>query len=911
MAYFEKYYITFCDRYGDAHRVSIEQKDFIGTSIELEAQEQPILITYKSEDEFKFSPIRSSSAEINMAFGTDNGVDFQELWTADEKEFKIVYTKEGLVEWTGFVIPDGFSYEFKGGVYYAIINANDGLKTLEDIVFKDVENKPYGQSDLTYNNGFEFPFVLILTEILRKLDLSLDLWVCADVYEKSMTKTGNSRNGDPLAQSYVNVKTFIGDSDKRELAYWRNPDLVMNCKEVLENVCYIFGAKIYQCRGVWRFKRINADANYGSGDTQRYWRRYNPLCVYLPNYLPINDLREIPCYSLEKAMIGDDHVLRMDDVYAAFRMNYEYTFIREGDSPINLLTNADFSNFPNDIKLASPIGWVRWRYSNKWYARLKDIIIPSTDAGGFTTGIEFGTQKAGLGTSNTDPNSAIWASLKAEGTTSVNKGDLLNFSMWLKYRQLSSDQRVYYYPFFKMVLECTNGDVYYLRNTYLNSEFKFIWQKIDNKTKTNYNLVYDARFFYFLGTDSPEYVGAQIRDYKWYSFNYNIQPAPEAGELQFHIHGIAANQGRDSDNFPSPKAWFSNGSSSGTESLSNKLRVVRENWGIGTNKVPWLQITGVFLGRIPNENELPQSRDYIYNNTTGNYSLKVDPITILNGDTQDVTHISNIIVPSNTTGLKNFWNTIDEKYDASSLGLITVKSVMNLYYKPFKILEGTVRLRDIYFDGVYRFEALADTSFILQSVTLNPKDAYLEDAIFTEINNNAIPSGGTEAGETLDPEWVSNGVTYCQKNGLGVNTGFLVVVEEDINPNSETYGETREIISEAISDSCSLGTPWEYYFGADDLILNEENLATYPIEILSSNEVQVNFNNNGGLYLYFIHLASKGLVERIYTNTQTGNIISDWNYLSDITINGYLYRVLRTDYVMGEFTNYTHNFKFS
>jgi len=143
MAYVERYFHQFCDQYGDTHRISILQDGFGGSATEIEGQPNPILITYESSSEFKFDPIRPSTAEVYLTFGTGNDVDFEEFWTADEREFKVEYYRDSVLEWLGYVIPNGFSYELRGGVYYAEIKASCGLSTLESIPFS-LNGVPYG-----------------------------------------------------------------------------------------------------------------------------------------------------------------------------------------------------------------------------------------------------------------------------------------------------------------------------------------------------------------------------------------------------------------------------------------------------------------------------------------------------------------------------------------------------------------------------------------------------------------------------------------------------------------------------------------------------------------------------------------------------------------------------------------------
>ena len=308
----EKYFITYCDDFNTDRQVLILERGFVGTTQELMADVNPISITYESSEDFKFSPIRPSKAEVFMIFDTEGTIDFEEFWTGDERQFMIQDIKDSVVEWSGFVIVNGFQYAFTGGLYHASLEASDGLGTLEAIPFVDDNNVPYGNQDLSYNDEFSFPFSLIFTEVLRKLGLSLDLWTCVDFYETNMTKVGDVREADPLSAAFVNVKTYIKEGESEDIPYWYGSGEEWNCKDVLENILYIFGAKLYQEYGVWRVKTINADIDYGTGATQRYWRKYNTAGVYLSPYDTVDDEVEIPCSDSTKYLIENDHVMSMD-----------------------------------------------------------------------------------------------------------------------------------------------------------------------------------------------------------------------------------------------------------------------------------------------------------------------------------------------------------------------------------------------------------------------------------------------------------------------------------------------------------------------------------------------------------------------------------------------------------------------
>ncbi len=544
MAYGEKYKHEYCNSYGVDCKVSILQIDYIGSSIELEAQPIPFVKTYDSEN--KYSPLRPSTGSVNFIFNTENGVEFEDIWTADEREYQVIHYIDGAVDWIGYIIPNGFDYELTGGLYYATITAGDGLSTLADLDFIYTDGENYGTQDLVYNNGFEFPFVLIITEILRKLDLDLNLWTCIDIYEQSMTKTGDTRNADPLATSYVDVRTYIEDSNRKDIPYWKDVNEAMDCKTVLENICTMFHASVYQNRGVWRIKRWPADQNYGSGDTQRYWRKYNTLAVYIPGYVPLNNEVVIPCSSVDKVMIGTDHLIRMDEVYGAFRMNYKFQLKREGDEPEVLLKNGGFVNFNESSKEAAPDYWFRWHWRTEWGPRLKSIDItgeiPDTE---YTKAIVMGQQPDGVSGSNLDSEVRAWNSLRYEDPIPISKGDLMYFSGWVKIRLAYKTNFIS--AIFGLQLKADSGQYYTLMNSNTSGLDKDLkntsWVKIEvdkfYKTALGTAIPFlDARKLQVTTFMFDDYDSSNADDFIWRKFNIDLPPIPESGSITFDIHGL-------------------------------------------------------------------------------------------------------------------------------------------------------------------------------------------------------------------------------------------------------------------------------------------------------------------------------------------------------------------------------------
>lgn len=996
MAYGEKYFHAFCDPYDNTYRISIQKINYVGSTIELEGEPSPILIKYDNGDDNKFKPIIQSSAIIQLALGTGNGVDFNEFWDANEKTFKIVYTKNSNIIWAGFIVPDGFSYELKGGVYYAAINAHDGLETLEGLLFKDPNtNGIYGLTDLTYNNGFEFPFILIATEILRKLELDIDTWTLVDVYEKHMTDyDSDSRDSDPLAISYVNTKTYINESKRNDIPYFEDVGEVWNCNKVLENMLNIWGCKLYQEDGVWKIKRVTVDAKYGfvyptdlggeffykasfnntavddskalsaiyainkdlysinnvlivgsfcsneSGGTKAdqgyyklvaidkivhidssgevdsvivyehptyYWHKYNTLAGYIGRE-EINDDITIDCDSL----IGTDHEIRMDKVYKQFRVNYERAFIREGDTPVNLIKNGNFKeSYDQYGDIEAPPEWERARAGSKWYPRLRTETLTGsdiTDSGGNTHAVRFGQQFNDLNTKNTDRNPAIWADLRQK-TVLDNVVKAMKLKLWVKFKYQSANGKVNYYPVLKSFFRTqqTEPKTYNLVNDKEVNRLR--WKEEDVSEFIDVTTILpDIGHFFILDAkkSSPEYTSGGASSYKWYSFEYDVDVPEAEGDMIFAIHGICATSGRKSGNFPP----FKHIAYDDEIEKTVKKPTVRKDWVDEGGDIPRPMFTGIEFGYIPEPDKEVPADDYVYANDDLNYTYQDEPLEVFNGDTNDPEVLSGIIVPLNTSGSINYWDTSDRDYGRTSIGMISCKAIMSQYSRLSRLFEGVAKSDNVKYGTRFSFDAIPGILFILLRATFNHKRAYIEDATFAQISVDALALGGKTNGNSLNPIWVETGNIRCLKDGAGENTGNTEIEQIDSNYNSETYGDLRWIEGGSDLDSCPIGEPSKYYWGTDDAGYDLSNFTDFTIGFEENNEVQVSYDNVGGKYIFFLHLASLGTVNRVANDFQY-NIISSFQYLADVTIDGYLYRVLRQDFVTSQFEDFTLTFDFN
>lgn len=997
MAYNEKYFINYCTPLGVNCIISIKVDGFIGLPIELTGQSEPIKITYDNSDDLKYKPIITSTAEIGLIFD-DEALSFSELWTSNERTFKVEHIINGVIDWVGFIIPEGFDYTLKGGKYPSVLKARCGLSTLEGILFKTDNNQFYGVQDLAYNNGALFPFVLILTEILKKLDLNINLWTLVDFYEQSMTTLNeNNRNSDPLSLSFANVKTYINDTDRKDIAYFEDVNEAWDCKKILENICHIWNARIYLENGVWKFKSIHVDSVLGLStpiyvndtftdpnpqkvltywryecfysETSRtnlvdtaylfskhetiaisdllyedtgvtiapygyylvkgtnnliyidvngiviqitayypaanllYWKKYNNSAAYLGRELAYNN-NEIPCNNKNIHLLKNDAVIRMDKVYKQFRVNYDYTFLRQGDSPINLIKNGNFAeNYEQYGQLEAPVNWERWKRNNYvsfpytdvkfLYPKLRTISLTGQDivnTNGEVTALEWGKQYNDTNPSNTSSRTSIGQALAQRNIDFATKVNALTFSVRVHFKYIEEGYTIR--PIFRLILQPSSNskEAYALENV-ISDDYALSFTRYDIEEGKQDEL---SRFFYLdpILHNSPEYIASEKGVKKWYTFNVKIAVPSVLGQAVFFNHFFCTTKKNNrSAIYPDFPVKFIDGD----ELKDTKLRHYVE--------VGDLFFTSFELAYIPDPNaEIPKS-DYIYANGDINYTFQEDPIEVYNGDTISDEVVSSIIVPTNETSI-NKWDSFNNDFGKSDIGMILCKSIMQQYYKPNRLMDCDFRNESFRYGNIISFEAIPDINFIMLKGTFNPKRGYWEDCTLAEIVNNKIAAGGITNNDSLEPKWIPTGNTRCVKYDDGLNTGEYEIETQDQNTNSESFGDYRWE-NGGVSDSCPIGNPSRYYWGTDIETYNVANLKDYTVllEDPTTGLVSVSYENTGDKYIYFLHLASLGSVVQISNDFQS-QIISSYIYLADVTINGYLYRVLRQNFVTGAFTNF-------
>lgn len=232
VAYGEYRFMNYCDDNGIAINISIEKKNFEGEPTEIFiGDKQTVKLSYKEVDN-KFAPIRP--LECTLGFINNENFLLSEFYTEDERTFRVTVTKDDVIKFKGYIIPDSCSEPFNAPPYPVSIKCTDALGSLKTVTY------PFpvgGTFDLRQS------FVDVLAYCFSPLNLNLDIVTICNLYEAKMP---NSLNDDPLSMTTFNPLRLADDSGK-----------VLTVYDTLVEIAKAWGAYIVQSNGKWCFVRAN------------------------------------------------------------------------------------------------------------------------------------------------------------------------------------------------------------------------------------------------------------------------------------------------------------------------------------------------------------------------------------------------------------------------------------------------------------------------------------------------------------------------------------------------------------------------------------------------------------------------------------------------------------------------------
>ena len=107
MAYTLYLYKEFVSRTNVTLRLEIFERDYAGSAIEIDSlSSTPVqLVTDNINNDLATNYIKTHLL-INIV--DTEQIDYTRLFTSDATKFKVVFKIAGVVEWTGYLVPDSF-----------------------------------------------------------------------------------------------------------------------------------------------------------------------------------------------------------------------------------------------------------------------------------------------------------------------------------------------------------------------------------------------------------------------------------------------------------------------------------------------------------------------------------------------------------------------------------------------------------------------------------------------------------------------------------------------------------------------------------------------------------------------------------------------------------------------------------
>lgn len=254
MGYNTKYMLRYCNSKGDALKIELQLKDYIGETFlivnnddyvtnhdgeyvvlnidgkynpnrdinPIEGYTNPFTLRYRNDIGEKGGTIRAT--EANMSFYEDILFNIDDLATSDETAIRCIFSINDEIEWIGFIVPDFFSVEITENPVIDL-TGSDRIGILKDLEYDiDVDNILTLKSDLQ-----------IIQKILKDTGLELNINILCDIECQQISST----SGSVLNHVYVSEKRFM-DGDK-----------VLNCYDVLKSILDKYNCLFTQYKGEW------------------------------------------------------------------------------------------------------------------------------------------------------------------------------------------------------------------------------------------------------------------------------------------------------------------------------------------------------------------------------------------------------------------------------------------------------------------------------------------------------------------------------------------------------------------------------------------------------------------------------------------------------------------------------------
>jgi len=227
MSYGAKYRIEFIDTEGIDIKSDISEDGFSDSVTSITPTANPLTIEWPGTREDIFASVRGSFATLNV-FATTTG-QFNELFDATEKQYKMQVYYDSSIYWTGWVMVGDHVESLSYPPYDVTIKAYD-LGYLQSVVVDETESD-------------KETLINVLNNILDLTELELSIKERVNIYEDTIT--GGAAANSLFNQIEMHQKVFFNEDFETTTAY-----------NALSIILTSFNAFIMQENNYWNICRV-------------------------------------------------------------------------------------------------------------------------------------------------------------------------------------------------------------------------------------------------------------------------------------------------------------------------------------------------------------------------------------------------------------------------------------------------------------------------------------------------------------------------------------------------------------------------------------------------------------------------------------------------------------------------------
>ena len=126
-----KYDIEYYDTVNILHRFELYDDNFVGSSTQVQGN---VTLDYGQVDE-NLESIRGQGLRVQLEANED--LTFEDLFTESERVFRVVYKRNSITLFEGWLNPEGFFEDFVNDRWIVSFDCVDGLSYLKNLAFVD------------------------------------------------------------------------------------------------------------------------------------------------------------------------------------------------------------------------------------------------------------------------------------------------------------------------------------------------------------------------------------------------------------------------------------------------------------------------------------------------------------------------------------------------------------------------------------------------------------------------------------------------------------------------------------------------------------------------------------------------------------------------------------------------------